>query len=586
MIAASESMDLHEVFVVLAAAGLVIPAFTAIRISPVLGFILVGVVAGPHTLGGLTTQWPWLEHFTLARPESLSRAASIGVAMLLFSLGLELSRERLRAMGRQMLAFGPAQLVLCAGAIAALLVPLGLPPFALLSIATALAMSSTAVVLQLLSRAGRMRGHTGRAAFAVLLFQDIALAPILLLIGASAAGDGMAGFALIIARGVVAAAVIMLIGRLVLRPLFVQAARTRTPELFLAAALVVVIGAAGISTAAGLSPLIGALIAGIILAETEYRRQIEATIAPFQGLLLGVFLIWIGTQLDLGAIAAQPLALAGAVAAVVAVKTGVVALLLRASRRTTSSALHTALLLAAPSETSLIIIGAAAAAGLLAPAVASFTLLAAALGLALAPVLGLIGAAIESRLGHASGAAPPECPGEARTIIVGFGRVGQMVAAMLDLHGKPWLAVDSDPDAVAEMRGRGSPVIYGDARRPELLDTLGLNTAQAVVLTIDAAASIELLVRRIRTHHPGLCVIARARDAEHAAALYRLGVTDAVPETIESSLQLAEAVLVDLGVPMGPVIASIHGKRAELREAMSAPAQRPHLGRRRLRDAG
>jgi CPA2 family monovalent cation:H+ antiporter-2 len=586
MVEPGDSNALHDIFVVLAAAGLVIPAFAAIRISPVVGFILVGILVGPHGLGALAAHLPWLAPLTIAQAHSLEPAAEIGIAMLLFSLGLELSRERLRTMGRSMVAYGPAQLVLCTAAIALLLLPFDLSLPATLAVATALAMSSTAVVLQLLTRSGRMRGHTGRAAFAMLLFQDIALAPILLLIGASATGGGALGFVLVLGRGVLAVAAILLAGRLLLRPLFLQAARTRTPELFLAAALVVVIGSAGISTAAGLSPLIGALVAGIVLAETEYRRQIEATIAPFQGLLLGVFLIWTGMQLDLGAIAARPLELAAAVFAVVVVKTLVVTLLLRRFQRSPGTAVHTALLLAAPSETSLVILGAAVLAGLLAPATASFALLAAALGLALAPLLGMAGAIAEARLAHvAHPATPAPPPVEGRTIIIGFGRVGKMVATMLDVHGKPWLAVDGDPDRVATMRSRGKPVIYGDAKRPELLDALGLDTARAVVLTMDAAATIEVLVRRIRALHPALCVIARARDGDQAARLYQLGVTDAVPETVESSLQLAEAVLVDLGVPMGPVIASIHEKRAELRDAIQVPTQRPTLGRRRLRDA-
>jgi len=176
-------------------------------------------------------------------------------------------------------------------------------------------------------------------------------------------------------------------------------------------------------------------------------------------------------------------------------------------------------------------------------------------------------------VGHAAipeAHAQPAVPG--RTIIVGFGRVGQLIAAMLDVHGQPYLAVDSDPDEVARLRLEGKSVVYGDARRLELLQQLGLDTARAVVLTIDAADSLETLVRLIRERHPSLIVVVRARDSEHAGLLYNLGVTEAVPETVESSLQLAEAVLVDLDVPMGKVIASIHAKRAELRQQIQAGA--------------
>jgi len=225
---------------------------------------------------------------------------------------------------------------------------------------------------------------------------------------------------------------------------------------------------------------------------------------------------------------------------------------------------------------------------LLPAGVAATALLVTGLSLAIAPLLGLIGQRLESRFGpERSAEHAPEAPAPGRTVIIGFGRVGRLVAAMLEAHDQPYLAVDSDPDEVIRLRRAGKPIVYGDARRPELLDSLGLDTARAVVLTIDAAQSLDTLVRLIRERHPALCVVARARDADHARRLYAKGVTDAVPETVESSLQLAEAVLVDLGVPMGLVIASVHEKRAELLGRIqgdrSAPV-RATLSRRKRRE--
>ena len=584
------STGFKDLVVVLGAAGLVIPAFAALRISPVVGFILVGVAAGPHGLGALTGAMPWLASFTISKAEALAPAAEIGIAMLLFALGLELSVERLRTMRRLVFGLGPAQLALCTGALALLLWPVGLGPPATLALAFALSLSSTAVGLQMLSTSGRIGSQAGRTAFAMFLFQDIAIAPVLLLLGAAGSAGG---FGTSLATGALAIGGIVLAGRVLLRPLFLQAARTRRPELFLAAALVVLIGSAVATASAGLSPAVGALVAGIMLAETEYRRQVEAAVAPFEGLLLGVFLIWVGMRLDFAAVAAQPLLVIGLVAAVCAAKALVVGVLLRLSGRAGGVAAHVAALLAAPSETSLIVLGVAASSRLVAGPTADLALLVTGLGLAVAPLLGLAGQALERRLGGHLGPLPEAhaaVPAQAgRTVIIGFGRVGRMVAALLDTHGKPWLAVDSDPDSVARLRGAGKPVVYGDARRPELLDGLALGSAGAVVLTIDGTANLDALVRLIRERHPDLCVVARARDADHATRLYRLGVTDAVPETVESSLQLAEAVLVDLGVPMGPVIASIHEKRAELRAAIQGGApglkREPRLRRRQLRDA-
>lgn len=553
----------RDIFIVLGASGLIIPAFTALRISPVVGFILVGIVVGPFGLGALESSVQWLGLFAISDARALAAPAEVGVALLLFALGLELSFERLRTMRKLIFGIGSQQLLFCSIAIALPLLAFGVPSSTAVTLALALALSSTAVGLQMLSASGRMGSQSGRTAFGVLLFQDIAIAPILLLISAGSTDDG---FFTNIATSLAAIGVIVLAGRVFAKPFFLQAARTRRPELFLAASLVVLIGSASITAAAGLSPAVGGLVAGIMLAETDYRRQVEAAIAPFQGLLLGVFLIWVGMLLDLGALVDNPILIIGGVVAVVAIKAVTIYFLMRRAGRTSGIAGHVALLLAAPSETSLIVLGAAIAAGLVAGGIAEAALLITGFSLAIAPLLGLAGQWIESHYGPGRDA-PLEKPDPTPdiTVIIGFGRVGRLVASMLERHNKGYLAIDSDPDTVMKLRAAGKPVIYGDARRPELLDALVLETASAVVITVDAAQTVDTMVRRIRDRHPGLCVVVRARDADHASALYRAGATDAVPETVESSLQLAEAVLIDLGVPMGPVIASVHEKRAELR---------------------
>ena len=550
------SSAFKDMVLVLGAAGLVIPAFAALRISPVIGFILIGVAAGPFGLG----QLPGLGWLQLSNPEALAAPAELGVALLLFALGLELSVERIRTMRSFILGLGSQQMLICTALIAAGLMLAGLPLVVVVAVAAAMALSSTAVGLQLLSASGKINSQAGRKAVGILLFQDLALAPMLLLIGASSSGNF--GRSLII--GVGALLGIALFARHIVPPLFLQAARTRRSELFLAAALVVLIGSAATAAAAGLSPAVGALTAGLMLSTSDYRRQIEAAVLPFEGLLLGVFLIWVGSGLDLAAIAANPWPVLAGTAAVLLIKGISVYGMLRVQGSRRGVAGHVALLLASPSETSLIVLGAAATSGLLGGEILQMALAVASLTLALAPLLGLAGARLETHSGEDHHEPMPE-PAEQQTVIIGFGRVGRLVAQMLDMHGQPWMAVDSDPDEVQRLSRGGKRVIYGDARRPELLDRLKLDHARAVVLTIDDMHMLDLLIRRIRASHPDLCIVVRARDAEHAGSLYALGVTDAVPETVESSLQLAEAVLVDLGVPMGPVIASVHEKRDELR---------------------
>ena len=264
---------------------------------------------------------------------------------------------------------------------------------------------------------------------------------------------------------------------------------------------------------------------------------------------------------------------------VISLKGGAIYGLLRVRRARRGVAGHVALLLASPSETSLIVLGAAVTAGLIGGLTAQYALAIASLTLAIAPLLGLAGARLEEDASEEREDAPEAETGQ-QTVIIGFGRVGRLVAQMLDMHGQAWIAVDSDPDEVQRLKRAGKPVIYGDARRPELVDRLKLDSAKAVVLTIDDMRMLDLLIRRIRANYPELCIVVRARDAEHAGKLYALGATDAVPETVESSLQLAEAVLVDLGVAMGPVIASIHEKRDELRaqiKGTGVPLKRPPL---------
>ncbi|HEX8555333.1 MAG TPA: cation:proton antiporter, partial [Sphingomonas sp.] len=379
-------------------------------------------------------------------------------------------------------------------------------------------------------------------------------------------------------------------GRLILPRLFAQAARTKSPELFLAASLLVVIVASVATTAAGLSPIVGALLAGLLIAETEYHAEVEVMTAPFKGLALGVFLITVGMQLDLRSIAANWGALLAAVVSVIALKAIVTYLLLRVAQVRAAVAAETGLLMGSPSETTLIVLGTAAQAQLISAGTASFWQTVTAIGLTITPLLAQAGRAMSRRIEGqvAQAAALPPLAGDApRTVLIGFGRVGRMVADMLSVHDQPYLAIDADIDSVVEARKQGYPVLFGDVGRGELVDRLDLLHARALILTMDDPVLTVRLTRRIRLAAPDLTIVARARDPAHAAELYRAGVTDAVPETLESSLQLSETVLVDLGVAMGPVIASIHEKRDELRQTIRREASLEREPRiRRVRRLG
>jgi CPA2 family monovalent cation:H+ antiporter-2 len=573
-----------DALVILGAAGIVIPAFARLRITPVIGFILVGMIVGPSGLGSLTGDVPWLNYFSISNPHAVDPFAELGIILLLFAIGLELSFRRLVAMRTAVFGIGAAELFGGAALIGCAIYVMGQPPQSAIALGFALAMSSTALVLPIAGTTSPV----GRAALAMLLFEDLALVPLLFLFGTAAAGAATGLFD-VMWKGALVLAGLLLVGRLVLPLLFAQAARTKSPELFLAVSLLVVILASLATGAVGLSPILGALVAGVLIAETEYRSEVEVVTAPFRGLALGIFLITVGMRIDFRQIAEIWPELLAALFGVLLVKTLVTGTLLRLSGSRVGVAAETGLLMASPSETTLILLGAAAATGVIAQDTATFWQAATAVGLTITPLLAKLGRMAARRVDPQAMELPDDEGTKGRTIVFGFGRVGKMVADMLREHGRPYLAVDSDIDNVIAARESGYSILFGDVARSELVEKLKLGDASALVLTMDDPVLVARLARRIRGYFPDLAIIARARDTYHAAKLYEAGVTDAVPETLEASLQLSEAVLVDIGVAMGPVIASIHEKRSELRSEIMAQAEleaEPRLGRRRLRDAG
>jgi CPA2 family monovalent cation:H+ antiporter-2 len=499
-------------------------------------------------------------------------------------------------MRRLVFGLGALQVTISAAALIGAGVLIGLRPTGATVVGIALAMSSTAVVLQVLSEEKRLHTPAGRSSFSILLFQDLAVVPALFVVGAMAPGAralSAAGVGFAILQALLVVSAIVALGRLVLRPLFRSVARTRSVELFVAACLFVVIASALATAAAGLSMAIGALIGGLLLAVTEYRRQVEITIEPFKGLLVGVFLISIGLGLDLHLLVAHPAAILGAAGGLIAIKLLVVALLARAFGLPWTQSVQSGLLLGPGGEFGFVILTIGGSEALLSPAESGFVLLVTALTMAMIPLLSTLGNVLTPRLAtktpvDARLLLPAMLDGAPPVIVVGFGRVGQIVAELLEAHRVPYVAIDVNPDLVATQRDRGRPIYYGDMTRIELLRSLHLEHARAFVVTVDDPDAAQRLVVGARAEREELLIIARARDAWHAAQLYKGGATDAVPETVEASLQLSEAVLIDIGVAMGPVIASIHQKRSELQadiKALAPGAEVRSLSRRRLRDA-
>ena len=579
---------LSDALVILGAAGLVIPAFARLRITPVIGFILIGMLVGPYGLGSLVDTYPWLFHVTISQPQALKPFAEYGIILLLFSIGLELSFNRLWGMRKLVFGLGAMELIVNAALIALGLAVLGTGWQAALILGLAIGLSSTALVLPI---AGTQTS-VGKAALAMLLFEDIALVPIIFLTGALApyaAEDGWDPILRTMGWGLVVILGMLVVGRFLLPRLFAQAARTKSPELFLAASLLVVIVASLATGAVGLSPIMGALLAGLLIAETEYHGEVESITAPFKGLALGVFLLTVGMGIDLQFVREQWAGLLFGIAAVILLKAAVTGVLLQLMGAGRGVATETGILMSSPSETTLIVLTAALAAGLINAEAAQFWQIATAIGLTITPLLAKAGRKLGRQV--EGSALPPADPliddAEKHAVVIGFGRVGRLIGEMLKSHGQRFVAVDSSPGIVRSAARDGFPVLYGDIVRAGMLDRLGLDRAQALVVTMDEPVLAGRIVKMARGRFADLPIIVRARDAVHAAELYRLGASHAVPETLESSLQLSEAVLVDLGYAMGPVIASIHEKRDEFRAQIMEEgelAEKPRLKSGTLRE--
>ncbi len=565
----------REALLFLATAGVVAPLFFRLRVSPVLGYLLAGVALGPYGLGSLVGKAPWLGAVAINNVETIDRIAAFGVVTLLFTMGLELSFERIRRMRRLVFGLGLGQVVLTSLALAVAAYALGLAAPSALIVGAALAMSSTAIVIPVLIEEKRLGAAVGRASFAVLLFQDLAVAPLLVMASAVSTPGRGAGFALLetLAPAALALAALIVFGRLALRPFFHFVAETRSAEFFMAACLLVVLGDGLLAAASHLSMALGAFVAGLLLAETEYRREIEVTIEPFRGLLLGLYFVSVGAGVDPALILARPGLILGLAAALVAAKGVILFGLARAFGIPTRPAGEMSLLLGPGGEFGFVMIGAALAGGLIDRTLSTTLLTSVAISMFAIPALARAGALIDPLVRtrpDLEDAEPPPEGDEPRVIIAGYGRVGALIGDMLDVHKIPFIAVDSDPRVAARGREAGKPVYYGDASRPEYLRRCGVEAARAVVVTMDSPVANEAVVETTRRLRSDVTLVARARDADHARKLYDLGVTDAAPETIEASLQLAEATLVDLGVPMGLVIASIHEKRDEYRKILAA----------------
>ncbi|HWF99005.1 MAG TPA: cation:proton antiporter [Steroidobacteraceae bacterium] len=546
---------LSQVLILLAAAVLLVTVARRLGLPTTIPYLLVGLALGPHALAVVDST---------ATTDVL---AELGVVFLLFTLGLEFALPRLIAMRREVFGLGSAQVAATAAVFAGLARLGGIPWPAAIVVGGALAMSSTAILLhQLTERAELNRTH-GRLAFSILLFQDLAFVPFLALASALAAGPGrfdLRASLEAVAGGVLAIAAVLAAGRWLLRPLFREMAHSRLRELFTLAVLLVVLAAAWVSSLAGLSPGLGAFLAGMMLAETEYRHQIESVIRPFRDILLGLFFVSVGMLLDVRLLAGELGAVIYWLAAMLILKTAVAALVSRPFTGSRFKALRTGIVVSIGGEFGIALGTIALATGLIPVAFGQPLLVAMVLSMILSPLVLNNNKRIARLLLWEYGpprtaferesAATVEIGKRDHVILCGFGRVGQNVARVLESQGFEYIALDLDPARIAAARQAGDPVMFGDSADEEILIKAGLETASAVVISFSSPATSVGILRTIRRLRRDVPVLVRTQDDTRIKELQEAGATDVVPETFEASLMLVSHVLILLHVPVSRVV--------------------------------
>ena len=538
--------QLLPVLVFLAAAAIAVPLFTRFRLGAILAYLVAGAVLGPQGFG-------WL----LPNREG-QELGELGVVLLMFVIGLEVSATRLWLMRREVFVIGPLQVALTTALVGGALLLTGMTPVPAAVAGFALAMSSTAIGVQLLAERKELAHPHGRVALAVLLFQDLVAIPAIALIPlldaaassqALTAGAAFAGLAKVVA----AVAVVLVASRWVLRPVFRFVAGTRSVEAFTATTLLVALGTAYFTATAGISMAMGAFLAGLMLSESEYRHEIEANLEPFKGLLLGVFFVAVGLAVDWGHVGANVAYVSLGVLVLVVVKASVLYGLGRLARLDREDGLKLAAVLGQGGEFAFLLLALATRADVLDPVRRDLMTASVVISMLLTPLLMLAIDRVLAARGTRREARPfDEIPDERpRVIVAGFGRVGQIVARVLRASKIPFVALEHSAEQVDLSRRFGNLVYYGDPARPEVLRAAGADNAEVFVIATDDPETNVRVARLVKRQFPKLRIYARARNRRHAYRLMDLQVQGVVRETFHSSLEMAMRVLEGLGMPQG-----------------------------------
>lgn len=537
-----ESHYVIDILILLSAAVAIVPLFQRFGLGSVLGYLVAGVIVGPWCFG------------FIHQIEDIRTIAEFGVIFLLFSIGIELKPARLWAMRRLVIGLGFSQVAVTGWCLVGLALLFGQPLIISVIIGMGLALSSTAFCLQTLADRGEIGTHHGRAAFSVLLMQDLAVVPLLMLLTMLSADTPLLeGIEFAMLEAALAIGGVIIVGRYLLSPALRLVASSRMAEVFTAAAILVVLGTAWLMQEAGLSMALGAFFAGLMLADSHYRHQVIADIQPFRGILLGLFFMGIGMTLDFGLLGRQGALLAALVPGLLLVKSGILWLLCRLMRVERRDAIRVSLLLSQSGEFGLVLFGTAAIGGLLPLDLFRFLILLVVLTMVTTPAMKALGDYISSYLDSSTDShdvttehLEAELP---HVIIAGFGRVGRRMARILHTGNVPYIVIERDATRVLEGRREGFSVFYGDAGQVDVLKAAGAGEANVLVCSLDEIEPAVRLVSSMRQNYPDITVHACGRDRQSCDRLLKAGATLAISESLEPSMQLGEAVLSTMDVP-------------------------------------
>lgn len=558
----------HELTLFLICAGLVVPFFKHFKINPVIGFLVIGMAIGPFGLGQLAQDIPFLTYVSITDIHDVTLLAEWGVIFLMFTIGLELSLDRLWRMRRLVFGLGTSQIALSALVIGLCAFAWGNSPVASILLGGCLALSSTAVVLQLFAEKGQLGTPYGQTNLSILLMQDLAVVPILFLVtlfgeqqsqGQTQNSDTI-WWGLLSTLGFATAVVVVMyaIGRKLLSPLLHMVAKTKSTELFMAATLVIIIACANITGMAGLSMALGSFLAGLLLAETEFRHTIDVDIAPFKGLLLGLFFMSVGMGIDLHIMQDKFLWVIASTIGLFAIKGFILTGLCHLFGLPKSTSIPTGLMLGQGGEFAFVVVSLALTYQLMPEATGHFMLLVASFTMMLTPPLAYYADKLWNSFLLQETAQMNGTPllnleqsqvQEQHIIVAGYGRVARVLCRTLQGDGVPFLCIEKDSMKVKHAQSRGMDVFYGDVTRFNILNKANIATANTLVVTMDDGVAAEKLVKNVRQDWPKMYIIARARDIAHAQSLMALGANDVILETIEASLQLSAVILQRLGMP-------------------------------------